>query len=411
MTANEKNILRELAKKYRAIAELPANEERRSRITKTNDLTAGLRPAVWLDEIPWHELNTDDELTLVCEDAFARNMEWYFKTNLYRFNHFQSDTVFPLYYPISKAYTSSGNGMTAEEDIVKVDDKNSIVSHSYHDKLENDEQLAQLHPQILTAYPETDKANVETAVDVLGDILPVKLKGNQIYYAPWDQIPRLRGVEPILLDMFDRPEFIHKIIQKYTADQEGILTQMEDLNLLEDELITLHCTPPYTNDLPKSQNGKVRLKNVWFRAMAQMFNVVSPEMHEEFEMQYMRPLMARCGLVYYGCCEPLDNKLDLLTAIPNMRKIGASPWAKLEVMTERLGNKYVIARKPNPAFVATSFDREAVRNETRNTVELCLKYNCPYEFVLKDISTVGYQPQRLTDWADTVHEVLDEYYK
>jgi len=32
------------------------------------------------------------------------------------------------------------------------------------------------------------------------------------------------------------------------------------------------------------------------------------------------------GLVYYGCCEPLDGKIDIVREIPNLRKISMSPW-------------------------------------------------------------------------------------
>ena len=75
--------------------------------------------------------------------------------------------------------------------------------------------------------------------------------GTQIYYAPWDDIAMLRGVEPILYDMMDRPEFLHQIIAGYTANQDSLMTQLEELGLLEDELTELHCTPAYTDDSPR----------------------------------------------------------------------------------------------------------------------------------------------------------------
>jgi len=39
---------------------------------------------------------------------------------------------------------------------------------------------------------------------------------------------------------------------------------------------------------------------------------------------------------------------------------------------------------------------------TRRATE---KYGCPLELILKDISTVLYEPQRLWQWADTAMEV------
>jgi hypothetical protein len=40
-----------------------------------------------------------------------------------------------------------------------------------------------------------------------------------------------------------------------------------------------------------------------------------------------------------------------------------------------------------------------------------MENKCPYEFVLKDISTVGGKPQNLIDWVKTVTETIDRYYK
>ena len=48
--------------------------------------------------------------------------------------------------------------------------------------------------------------------------------------------------------------------------------------------------------------------------------------------------------------------------------------------------------------------------ETKRIIETCRENNCPYEFVLKDISTVTYKPQNLINWVDTVMSVIDSYY-
>jgi hypothetical protein len=39
-----------------------------------------------------------------------------------------------------------------------------------------------------------------------------------------------------------------------------------------------------------------------------------------------------------------------------------------------------------------------------------MKNGCPYEFVLKDISTVTYKPGNLIEWVKAVEGVIDEYY-
>ena len=144
--------------------------------------------------------------------------------------------------------------------------------------------------------------------------------------------------------------------------------------------------------------------------MAQVFSDVSPDMHWEFDVSYALDVAKHFGYTYYGCCEPLDRKLDVIFNIPNLRKVGVSPWAKEEVMAERLGGKYVYARKPNPANVAKCTDPDVIRRETEKTVKLCMEHGCPVEFVLKDISTVSNRPENLIVWSNTVSDVLDQYY-
>ena len=412
MTEKERNVLRELARAYREIAENEVNEERRRRMAKTNDLTTGLRPAVWIYEIPWHEFDKCPEMTMVCQGEKEREMEQYFRRALFQWTYFQGDMVAEPYYPVRKSFTSTGKGLEIQENIVKTDERNRIVSHEYKDILETEEALEQIKMPVVTAYPKQDEENLAWAEEILGDILPARLTGTSIYCSFWDEIASYRGVEDVLYDMLDRPEFVHATVKKFADWHLSYLEQLEKLNLLEAYPSDIHCTPAYTSQLPQPDYaGHTRLKDVWFRGMAQMLSTVSPRMFEEFELDYMRPLMDRCGLVYYGCCEPLDTRIPLLSAVPNMRKLGVSPWSNVEKCAEQIGSRFVAARKPNPAYVAMELDEEVVAKETEETIKACMKNNCPYEFVLKDISTVSGKLENLARWNRVVQKTIDRYYK
>jgi hypothetical protein len=406
----EQEKLREWAKKYAEIAAHSANAERLARATAANDLTPG-RPVVWLHELPWHELDIDGQLKCECVNPFAREMEQHFRNELYRWQHIQADMVAENCYTIRKAIGYGTMGLDVEENLAAIDEHNSVVSHFYLDQLDTMEKVEALRQPIITHDAALDAAKVAAAEEVLHGILPVRTMGMPVYHAPWDRIPRFRGVMPMLMDLADKPELMHATIKKFTEFGLGNMLQMEKLGLLDREITDVHCTPPFTNDLPTPPEGQpAKLENVWFRGMAQIFTEISPAMLEEFDLAYMRPLMARCGLVYYGCCEALERKIPLLLDIPNLRKIGVSPQAHPEKCAEQIGNKYVYAFKPNPAFVAGSFDEDIVRREATRVVETCLAHGCPYEFVLKDISTVGYKPENLIRWVITVNAVLDRYY-
>jgi hypothetical protein len=403
ITGQDKKALRELAKQVWDIAAEQVNRDRIRRIRDMHSLKP-VRPPVWINEIPWHEMDINGELTLRCETEEARNMEWRFREVLYRWKYIQADMVVEDTFYVTRAFTESDIGIKIEEKTVATSAANHIVSHHYEDQLDTEEKVDALKLPVIKAEPETDRKNLEIADDILGGVMPVKLRGHMIYYAPWDRIAMLRGIENCLVDMLSDPELIHKTIAKFTQIYTARFDQMEEQGLLDFNIPALHCTPPYTDELPAPDydGGKVRYKDVWFRGMAQLFSSASPAMQDEFDLQYMRPMMEKCGLSYYGCCEPLDRVIPYLKKIRNMRKIGVSPWANVRSSAEQIGGSYVLARKPNPANVARDFSRE--------TVEAAMANKCPYEFVLKDISTVNNNPQNLINWTKTVMDTIDGFY-
>ena len=102
--------------------------------------------------------------------------------------------------------------------------------------------------------------------------------------------------------------------------------------------------------------------------LAQMFSTVSPAMFQEFEVDYAARIFARFGLVYYGCCDPLDRKMNEVRMIPNVRKVSMSPWVDQERGAAEIGRQFVFSRKPSPAFLAGDrFDAERVRADLLTT--------------------------------------------
>ena len=405
MTQNDKHIVRELAKQYMEMACSEKQQKMNKRMLDTNDLKI-VRPPVLMDEIPWYQINIGDELTCLCEDEKARGVEYFLRKAIYRWKHFNADTIFEPFWRVRMAYDSTGNGLERRENILRTDDFNNIVSHQLLDVLEEEEALDAAHEPEFTLRPDVDEANVNYYTELLGDAMPVRLCGQSIdYFMPWDQISFLRGVEPIYLDLYDRPEYLHRLIKKFCDDEMKRLDFIEAHSHVDPIVGDLHCTPGMVSGL--AEDG---WKATWFRGAAQLFSSVSPAMVKEFEIDYIKPIAERFAYTYYGCCEPLDNKIEIIKPIKHLRKIGVSPWANIESSAEQNRGDYVYARKPNPAHVALATDPEVVRKEIEDTVKVCIKYGCPCEFVLKDISTVSGKPENLITWAQTVSDVLDKYY-
>jgi hypothetical protein len=406
----DREIVRELTKRYMEIALSDRHVRMRKRFRDSNDLKI-VRPPLIIEEIPWHEMNYEHALDCLCEDPGLRGMEYGLRVALYREKYLRCDNYIEPVWVIGKSYSDTGNGFAIREERLAVDRNNGIVSHRYEDVLADEKSLERYHDPVITPHPENDRANKERVEEIVGDILPVEVRGHGIYYSPWDQIAMLRGVEPILIDMVERPEYLHRIMRLFTRAMTLTMDQMEAYGLYDPRGLSLHCTPNSVTLPEEPEPGQSYLcRHIWFRTMAQMFSTVSPAAHDEFDLQYSIPLAARCAYTYYGCCEPLSDRIDKLKQYPNLRKVGCSPWSDVERTAEALGGKYVLSRKPNPAHVARRTDPEQVRADIADTVTKCLKYGCPCDITLKDISTVGYRPENLIEWAAAASSVLDEYY-
>ena len=407
----DKKILRELAEKYSEIANLDIQGERIERYFKTISMEK-IRPVVLIDEVPWGEIQ-DNELKNRCENRELGWLEERLRRSLYQWNHFQVDTVIPPEFRISKRIENSGIGIEVQETTVKGNTGTAIMSHKFLDQLNTEEDLEKLKLPVISYDKSGTEKAAEIADDIFSGLLPVILTGTQFSFSIWDRIGRCRGFDNLFADLATRPDFMHKTAQKFKEIGAATLKQLLSLDLLETDSLLVHCTPACARELPAEDfTGKVRPKDVWGRNASQIFAVVSPEMHDEFDLQYSQELFGSCGLLYYGCCEPMDKKIDILKKrFNNIRKISITPWADPENAARQINGDYVMAAKANPAFVNSHvFDPEPVRQEMRRYLDACKRYGTTCEFVLKDISTVANTPENLSRWADTVARTIDEYY-
>ena len=405
------DILKPLAERYAEFAQLDVQKERLERYRKTIAKET-VRPVVLIDEVPWGEID-DDDLVLRCDDQDHRILEDRLRRILYQWNHFQADMVLSPTFYVQKQITSSGIGLEVVEARIESSTGSYAASHEYRDQLNTDEDIEKIvMPEIHLDQDGTDRA-LSIASSVFEGLMPVTTVGTTFNFNIWDRIAVYRGVDRLLLDLAMRPEFMHKIATKFMEIAKATVDQYLALGLLETNPVLLHCTPACTDELPAADfSGTVRLKDVWGRCAAQIFAAVSPEMHDEFDLVYNQKLFGNCGLLYYGCCEPMDSKIDILcNRFPNLRKISITPWANPDLAADNIGNDYVLAAKPNPAFVNSKvFRPEPVAEEIDSYLHACKRNGTTCEFVLKDISTIANTPDNLGQWANTVEDVINRYY-
>ena len=403
----DREIIRELAARTAEIAALPVQEEKRRLWRQLNGREPG-RPLVMIDQVCWHEMNVNDELTERCTDPECRRYETFLRRTLYQWRHFPGDLVVEPFVRVPKSIHNTGFGIDVQEQTVSTDAASDVLGHRFFNQFESDADLEKIQVPRITHDPEETERRLAVAHDLFDGLLDLRSEGMDPYLSLWDPISTWMGVENALYALMERPEFMHRLAARMTEGYLAMLDQLEEMGLLCGPQSLIHCTGAYTDELPAPgyHPEQPRTKDLWMFGLAQMFSTVSPATFKEYEVDYTSRICERFGLVYYGCCDPLDGKMNEVRQIPNVRKISMSPWADEERGAEAIGQDYVFSRKPNPAFLAyASFDPEQVRNDLLHTRRVCERHGCPLEFILKDISTVRYHPERLSQWAEIAMEV------
>jgi hypothetical protein len=364
---------------------------------------------VTIDQVCWNEMNVEDKLTLRCEDKECREYEERLRRILYQWEYFPVDMVVESFIKVPKAVINSGFGVSRQEHTLATEGKEAVVSHKFENQFTSMEDLEKIQvPRVSHDAGET-KRRLEKAEWIFGGILPLREEGFDPYLSLWDPIASWMSVEGALYGLIDQSELMHGMVKRMVSGYLSMLDQLEEQGLLCHSQALIHCTGAFTDELPAPgfNPEKPRTKDIWMFGLAQMFATVSPAMFEEYEIEYMLPIFERFGLVYYGCCDPLDGKMKEVRRIPHLRKISMSPWANRKRGAAEIGKDYVFSCKPNPAFLATTkFDEELVRKDLLEVKELCREHGCPLELILKDLSTVNHEPERIWKWAEIAMDVV-----
>ncbi len=405
----DKDVLRRLASEVAEIAALPVHQEKAVLWQKLNDLRSE-RPMVWINEICWNEMNVNDELTLQTEHTWARDQETELRRTLYQWHHFPGDMIINEFLTCPLAAHSTDFGIIEDVDVVRTDDTSDVVSRHFHVQIEDPEDIEKIRMPKVTHDEQATEFRYEAMCDVYEGIMPVwKMGQTHIWFTPWDYLIRWWGIQEAMIDMIERPDMVHAAVDRMVDAWMVELDQFVELGVLALDSNNTRIGSGgygYTRELPGKDldPSGVKPHNMWGCSNAQIFSEVSPQMHWDFAIEHDMRWLERWGLTYYGCCEPLDGKMDILRRIPNLRKISVSPWCNGERAVEEMGRKYVMSRKPSPAVLAEdTWHPERARQDIRDFLEIT-EGKCHVELIMKDISTVRYEPQRLWEWETIAME-------
>lgn len=405
----DRQILRDVAKQVKEVANLPIQEERRKLWKKHNSLQPCRPLMLVFPEGSSGELLTDSALR--CENRDARQIEWYLRFRLYHQEHFRADTVIEGDWVVSKVVHDSGWGINMQTD--KAPDGSRGAWH-FHPVLKTPEDLKKLRFPELTYDEAASMKAFADAQELFGDILDVVLHGRaHVSYHLMNQFTGWHGLEETMMDMYDNPGFLHEAMAILVEGHQRCLKQLLAQNLLEaNNNGSYHNSGGvgYTDEIPKPGYDPKHIKpsDMWASAEAQELTLVSRQMHKEFVLDYEAKLLAPFALQGYGCCDDLGPKLDDVLAIPGMRRISIAPVANVDLCAQKLANRRAIfSWKPQPSHLVGTFNEALVRRYVRHTLDVCRANNCALEIILKDTHTCENHPERFDQWTQVAREEIE----
>ncbi len=403
----EIKVLRELAKK---VAEIAAGQEQneKRRLWKTFHRLEPERPMIYVDTtMPGNECYGDE---LLCTDPFFRKHEIALRNEIFH-HSIGDDYVVEPWITQEASYILPENGHWGiQPERIKSDMVNgaNMTRPAIVDLEDCSKMLIPEH----RINEEQTKNNIERLQEAVGDILKVNVS-RKPFMSVWGShisgdIGELRGIQEVMMDMLDNPEWLHNLL---AFMRDGIIKVHKEAEKAGDWSLGDHFNQsvPYSDMLPapEANSGPVRMKQLWGFMAAQEMTLISPEMHDEFMLQYQIPVCEMFGEVHYGCCEDLSRKIDILRQVPNLRRIAVSPWADIESCAEQIGNDYCISWRPNPSeMVCCGFDRETISSTIKNSFEIFKKNGCSVEINLKDVKTVRNEPERLGKFVKICKKTL-----
>jgi len=400
----DRSILRGLARQLAEIAALPEQQEKAELWRRLNRLER-VRPMVILQNGTWHE--TGDEMKLSCEDEFARGQEWGLRATLYHWEHMRDDSVYEGVVHCPIAVGDTGWGVQAQwtrpDHVFGAAQFEPVVAPG------DDPERIPL-PTVTVDWEATER-HYQQLRELYDGILPVAKVGVcGHWFAIMDDLIQWRGIENVFTDMVDRPEWVHAWLERMTQWHLSRLDQYEALDVLSLNNRAQGVGPGglgFTDELPQRDfDGEhVRTADQWGHATTQIFSEVSPAMHVEFALAYESRFLSRFGLAGYGCCEPLDRKVDIARkAIPRLRRISLSPRADVARGAEAVGNDLIFSYKPNPAIIGMEeWHEDLVRAQLGDVLEKTR--GCVIEIIMKDLHTCRKQPWRMWEWVRVAMEL------
>jgi len=365
-----------------------------------------------------------DELR--CEHPVLRAVEATMIEHIHHYEEVGDDIVFEPYYRLGWDIRDTGWGVEVIQIPGPKAADGSSIGYTFNFPIRTPEDVERLRPRQFSVDREGTIAKRDLLEDVFGDLLPIRVgnydhfmtdegaeswAGNYFIGLTW-QIYRFIGNDGLLSWVYESPETIHRLMEYMTQDRLRQFGFLEDEGLIVPNTDNMLAGPRaygYCSDLPSPDETPGTIGDLWCWAESQESTPISPAMFGEFVLPYLKRVTDCFGLVYYGCCEPQTDRLDMIIeSMPNLRSVSVTPWADFGRTAEMLGDRYVFSRKPDPVPISGAEPNwERAEDDLRRTQEAARANDCNVELLFRDVYDVGGDRTRLAHWVSLARSVFD----
>jgi hypothetical protein len=367
----------------------------------------------------WQELLPESEI--VSQEALERSIEIQLRQKLFRHEHIPDDHVLlPTIWinPVRPAANSSADSGPQSFNIESTDgrgearlwglpflrENSGATGGAYRvdPVIRSEDDLSGLHHPRYEVDASATVELCERANALVGGRLPVKVATDEVKGSPSEVMIAFMGIEEVMIDLIDRPNLIHRLMDFITDGSIAYQLEREAAGAVEAEE-TWSFRSNY-EVLPEDADPH-RLKNSWAYVSAQSLSLISPGMYEEFLQPYHARLTENYGhgRVYYHGCEDLTLKIPIIRRLPNLRRFHVSAWTDLEAAVAQLQRDFVLetcVHTPNTMLIETPDEwRTALKRIMSIAGDAIIDIN------ITDIETVAGEPSKLTQWSQIAQEV------
>ena len=251
--SHDRTTLRDLAGRIAEIAALPEQAEKIRLWTACNDLKPERAMVLADPQNGWKEVDAA-WLEPACEDESLHGIEATLRRKIIRHEHIHDD--YPILNTFELGVRVTGNGYDDYGPRLGVTRSGrEDGAYRIEPAIRSEADIDKLHFRpIRIDHDATDRA-VNRAQDLFGDILDVRKTGKTSWrYGLTRVLIHMRGLDQMMLDMYDNPALLHRLMSFLRDDY------MREIDLFEQaDTISLNNTPDHitgsgglspTTDLP-----------------------------------------------------------------------------------------------------------------------------------------------------------------